>query len=91
MLVLVTACMNLGLLVLSRALLRDREFSIRLSVGASRQRIFRQLMTEHLLLAAIGAAAACFVASLSTRAMAAFTEMPGGLVPHFSWHTPHTC
>ena len=87
MLVLVTACMNLGLLVLSRALLRDREFSIRLSVGASRQRIFRQLMTEYLLLAAIGAAAACFVASLSTRAMAAFTEMPGGLVPHFSWRS----
>jgi predicted permease len=84
LLVLVTACMNLGLLVLSRALLRDREFSIRLSVGASRQRILRQLLTEYLLLAAIGAAAACLVASLTTRIVAAVTEMPRGLVPHFS-------
>jgi predicted permease len=84
LLVLVAACMNLGLLVLSRALLRDREFSIRLSVGASRPRILRQLMTEYLLLSAIGAAAACVVASLATRALAAFTEMPNGLAPHFS-------
>jgi predicted permease len=86
-LVLVTACMNLGVLVLARTLGRDREFGLRLSVGASRGRILRQLLTEHLMLGVLGAAAGCAVAALATRAFAAATDLPVGLTPHLTWRT----
>ena len=78
-LVLVAACMNLGLLVLARTLGRDREFAIRLSVGATRGRIVRQLLTEHLLLGVLGAIVACFVAVQASQAVLAVTG--GGLTP----------
>ena len=84
LLLLVTACMNLGLLVLSRTLSRDREFAIRLSVGASRGRILRQLVTEQALLAAAGGAAGCLIAAWAVRLVAAATQMPGGLAPHMT-------
>ena len=83
-LVLVTACMNLGLLVLARTLGRDREFAIRLSVGATRVRIVRQLLTEHLLLGVLGAVAGCFVAVEAARVFLTMTGAPGGLTPHFN-------
>jgi predicted permease len=78
-LVLVAACMNLGLLVLARTLGRDREFAIRLSVGATRGRIVCQLLTEHLLLGVLGAIVACFVAVQASRAVLAVAG--GGLTP----------
>ena len=83
-LVLVAACMNLGLLVLARTLGRDREFAIRLSVGATRGRIVRQLLTEHLLLGVLGAAVACFVAVLATRAVLSMTGTSGGMTPQIN-------
>jgi predicted permease len=83
-LVLVAACMNLGVLVLARTLGRDRELGLRLSVGASRGRILRQLMTEHLLLGAAGAAVGCFVSWIAIRGFAAATDMPTGITPHFT-------
>ncbi len=87
LLVLVTACMNLGVLILARTLGRDREFGVRLSVGASRGRILRQLMTEHLLLGLLGAAAGCAVAAIATRAFAAGTDLPAALTPRLGWRT----
>ncbi len=87
LLVLITACMNLGVLVLARTLVRDREFSVRLSVGASRGRILRQLLTEHLMLGALGAAVGCAVAAAGTRAFAVATAQPPGLAPHLSWRS----
>jgi predicted permease len=70
-LLLVVVCANLASLYLAGAHARQRELAIRLSIGAGRARIVRQLLTEALLISFIGAAAACVLALLSIDAIQA--------------------
>ncbi|HEY7304453.1 MAG TPA: ABC transporter permease [Bryobacteraceae bacterium] len=66
-LVLLITCANLANLMLARASVRQREIAVRMSIGASRGRVIRQLMTENLCIAAFGAGLGLLVAAALSR------------------------
>jgi predicted permease len=74
-LVLAIACGNVAMLLIARNAAREREFSLRITLGAGRQRMLRQLLTESLLLVTAGGWLGWIFALVSSQALSAWSGM----------------
>jgi predicted permease len=79
--VLVIACLNLLVLLAARNVSREREFSVRLALGASRWPLFRQLLADSTLLTGTGAILGLGFAVLATRLLAQWSRIEVSLEP----------
>ncbi len=80
-LVLVIACVNIVMLLIARNSGREREFALRLSLGAGRWQLFRQLLAESLILVTAGVALGWLFAVEATRQLALWSKLEINLAP----------
>jgi predicted permease len=80
-LVLLIALTNVVMLLMARNAAREREFSMRLALGAKRGDLLRQLLTESLLLVSAGGILAWLFAMAAARTLASWAQMEASLAP----------
>jgi predicted permease len=80
-LVLLIALTNVVMLLMARNATRQREFSLRLALGAQRRELLRQLLTESLLLVAAGGSLAWGFAEMATRVLGRWALIESSLAP----------
>jgi hypothetical protein len=76
-LVLLIACANVANLLIARAFTRQKEISVRLSLGASRAQLVRQMLVESMVLSVGGGAAGVFLAFVMTRGLLSMVPAEG--------------
>jgi macrolide transport system ATP-binding/permease protein len=77
-LILLMACANVANLMIARAVSRQKEMGVRLSLGATRGRLFRQLLTESTLIALLAGAGALLAAVWMSDLVQRVIPLPGG-------------
>jgi predicted permease len=80
-LVLLIACVNIAMLMAARNASREREFAMRLALGARRLPLFRQLLAESVLLVGVGAALGWFFAVEATKLLSNWALLQVSLEP----------
>jgi predicted permease len=85
LLILGVACANLGGLLMARGVGRQREIQLRLDLGARKSRVFRQLLTESLLLGMLGSLAALPLSYVVLRAALVYADAPEWMSPVPDW------